>query len=630
MSPWLQRIGVFLLIVLLVVGGLGWATVEALDLEEHKRAAAAETQRAEQLRMAMWRIDGWIAPLLAREDSRPFAHYSAIHAPIPAMTRHTDPLPAGVVRLPSPLLDAQLPDWMLLHFQYTPTNPAATAWQSPQVLPAAWIERLRGRPFDLPLRNVTPDRAQLLAKISQDFSASLLAAMVKDYSVLSSPSDVALDFNQNPPWNFYNNSQQQQQLLPNSGAQAPQQAGYEDFGTRLSTLQKSRAPTRGSVERNSNLDLDQLTSSKDSGVPQSVELGGMVPLWFPYPTQPDYLLLVRYTRLGSKDVIQGVVFDWPRLQSDLKEMISDLFPEASFHPATEVLPGRPERVMTMLPVVLHPGPAAPAPAPSWTPLRIGLTLAWIAAALALIAVAFGGWSLIDLSERRIRFVSAVTHELRTPLTTLRLYLDMLNSGMVSDEKQKEEYLQTLAGESERLHRLISNVLDFSRLEKQRAKAAPTEIGVDELIESVRSTWTERCARAGKELIVENGVDSAVRVTTDTALVQQIVGNFIDNACKYSRSALDRRIWLRTHVNGAGSIAIEVEDCGPGVQPGERRSIFRAFRRGKSADVTAGGVGLGLALAERWAGMLGGRLAYHKGPQANGACFRLELPLAKAS
>src|SRR5205823_10671850 len=99
----------------------------------------------------------------------------------------------------------------------------------------------------------------------------------------------------------------------------------------------------------------------------------------------------------------------------------------------------------------------------------GLALAWTAALVALLAVCLGGWSLLDLSERRIRFVSAVTHELRTPLTTLRLYLDMLTGGLVKDPRQKEEYLQTLHAESERLHRLVANVLDFSRLENQRPR-----------------------------------------------------------------------------------------------------------------------------------------------------------------
>ena len=92
--------------------------------------------------------------------------------------------------------------------------------------------------------------------------------------------------------------------------------------------------------------------------------------------------------------------------------------------------------MTSLPFQLDPGPLALPPEPGWTPLRVGLTLAWTAALVALLAVGLGGWSLLDLSERRIRFVSAVTHELRTPLTTLRLYLDMLISGLVREDTQR--------------------------------------------------------------------------------------------------------------------------------------------------------------------------------------------------
>ena len=117
--------------------------------------------------------------------------------------------------------------------------------------------------------------------------------------------------------------------------------------------------------------------------------------------------------------------------------------------------------MTALPFSARPRPGRRrSPNPGWTPLRVGLALAWAAALVALLAVGLGGWSLIDLSERRIRFVSAVTHELRTPLTTLRLYLDMLMNGLVRDEKQREEYIQTLNAEANRLSRLVGNVLDL--------------------------------------------------------------------------------------------------------------------------------------------------------------------------
>jgi len=113
------------------------------------------------------------------------------------------------------------------------------------------------------------------------------------------------------------------------------------------------------------------------------------------------------------------------------------------------------------------------------------------------------------------------------------------------------------------------------------------------------------------------------VTTDPQLVEQILGNLIDNACKYSRGATDNRVWLRARRDGR-SVLLEVEDRGPGVPARERRLIFRAFRRGRQADVTAGGVGLGLALAVRWARLLGGRLHVQPGVGDVGACFQLRL------
>src|SRR6185437_5435644 len=110
------------------------------------------------------------------------------------------------------------------------------------------------------------------------------------------------------------------------------------------------------------------------------------------------------------------------------------------------------------------------------------------------------WSLVDLAERRIRFVSAVTHELRTPLTSLRLYLDLLLSGMVQDEEKRREYLSTLNVESDRLHRLIDNVLDFARLERRRKGSTLQAMKTDEFLEQLRRTWSDRVAADAKELV----------------------------------------------------------------------------------------------------------------------------------
>src|SRR5262249_16312943 len=215
----------------------------------------------------------------------------------------------------------------------------------------------------------------------------------------------------------------------------------------------------------------------------------MRPQWLTAEDGSEMLVLVRTARIDNRTVYQGVVLDWPRLEAVLRDVVKDLYPDAKLIPVKDPTGVSPERAMTALPVQLDPGPTA---TPSgWTPLRFGLVLAGAAAPIAFAAVGLCGWSAIDLAERRFRFVSAVTHELRTPLTSLRLYLDLLLSGMVQDEEKRREYLATLNTESDRLHRLIDNVLDFARLEKRR-KAGAAEAGPGAgFVESVRPTWGHR-------------------------------------------------------------------------------------------------------------------------------------------
>jgi signal transduction histidine kinase len=203
---------------------------------------------------------------------------------------------------------------------------------------------------------------------------------------------------------------------------------------------------------------------------------------------------------------------------------------------------------------------------------------------------------------------------------------MLTGGLVTGEERRAEYLSTLNAETERLSRLVGNVLDFSRLENQRPRIEQSMVLLADLLEQVRATWQARCLDKEKELVLENTAGPDAQLATDVQLVLQIVGNLIDNACKYSHGAADRRVWLRARSAGADRIVLEVEDQGPGVAPGERTTIFRPFRRGRDADTSAGGVGLGLALAQRWARLLGGRLTLASAGPASGACFRLELPV----
>jgi signal transduction histidine kinase len=722
MRTWLRGkpggLAIFAVIAALVAGGLGWVTLAALRLEREQCEARAQAdyqsklrasqrlrdqerealrrQHAQQeaqakadyaakLRLALWRLDSRIAPFLAREDTRPYNHFSALYAPAVVLDRAGNRQDTPVVLEPSPLLNNDLPDWMLLHFQT-----AEGTWGSPQVLSSYTCGQLARNSVNV--TNVTPRRAHLLEELADPGMGRTLMSLVKceDLRLLAG-RDVQ------PP-------------AESPGAQpipAPVQANKDmaqlvprrmaDYGYASRAQQRNQTVQE---TRPQNFDDNAFAAwqntanykSWDFAVPGRtdtskavlVNLSPMVPVWLTRPGSPEQLLVARLVRIVPKlpdylgwlltlpkpglaanvavvalsqrgkpqlapptEACQGIVLDWPRLQSLLAGEVRDLFPEARFRPMRDEVPPHPERTMTALPVEMDPGPGAetaaakhaepvlePEPLPSppeptalgWTPLRIGLALSWAAALVGLVTVGLGGWSLIDLSQRRFRFVSAVTHELRTPLTTLRLYLDMLTGGMVQGEKRRAEYLHTLNTETDRLNRLVGNVLDFSRLENQRPRLDKAPVLVADLLEQVRATWKTRCLDGDKELVVSNEVAAEMSLVTDVQLVQQILGNLIDNACKYSRGAADRRIWLRARRAGPDGLVLEVEDGGPGVPPRERNAIFRPFHRGHDADTTAGGVGLGLALAQRWAQLLGGTLRLERALAAPGACFRLDLPL----
>jgi signal transduction histidine kinase len=656
-------------IAALLLGGLGWATWAALRVEADQRLAAAnaaeaeklylqQKEQADRLRLAVWRLDSRLTPALAREESRPYPQYFALHTPFPALTSTGIACAPGQVYLPSPLLTAEVPDWMRLHFQVDQT----TGWTSPQVVTDDLQKILRKQPIELALNNVTPQREELLSSLKERFPPASIMTTFRELGVTFSEnerdeqrwaellelwnSSRAGGRGANP--NFDSRAADASQKPAEAGLnQAPNQASNTyneqlDYAYRVIFRNKSRREGQWAYIYDDNranmpLALGGAFPAKTGMTFQTVEvqLGAMRPVWIPSADRPEFLLMVRGAKVGGKPVYQGFVVDWSKLQSLLSEEVADLFPDAKFVSIPPGEPVRPDRAMTALPVefdpVLEPLPAQPTPidpeslpSPGWTPLRIGLAFAWSAAIIALIAIGLGGWSLLDLSERRIRFVSAVTHELRTPLTTLRLYLDLLSSGLVSDEKQKGEYLTTLNAEADRLHRLIGNVLDFARLEKSRPsiEKRPTDVAL--LLDQLNRNWQERCAAAGKELVVENNLNEGMNITTDSGLIEQVVGNLIDNAQKYSRDANDPKIILRA-LSVDGMFAIEVEDRGPGVTKTERCSIFRPFRRGHDADVKAGGVGLGLALATRWAHLLGGKLSVGVGADGIGACFRLELP-----
>ena len=142
--------GAFVLVVALVVGGLGWVTVASLRVEAAQREATARADRVNQERLALWRLDGHLLPAVGLENNRPFGHYSTLYTQYPVWDAGQDAPASAALQLASPLLSADLPPWMLLHFQLDPER----GWESPQVVPPETAARLRDH-FNLNLTNVT-------------------------------------------------------------------------------------------------------------------------------------------------------------------------------------------------------------------------------------------------------------------------------------------------------------------------------------------------------------------------------------------------------------------------------------------------------------------------------------------
>jgi signal transduction histidine kinase len=255
-----------------------------------------------------------------------------------------------------------------------------------------------------------------------------------------------------------------------------------------------------------------------------------------------------------------------------------------------------------------------------------LLAAWFAVGGAVLASGLALRASRQLSERRARFVSAVTHELRTPLTTFRLYTDMLSSKMVPDEQKRQEYISTLTSEADRLGLLVENVLSYSRLEEGRAKREPAPVNVGELLDRASVRAKERAESCGAQLAVSVADDvRAATAIADEAAVEQIVFNLVDNACKHALTddADQKPIELDAR-RAARRLIVRVRDHGPGVDSSMRGRLFEPFSRGEG--VTAPGSGLGLALSRELARASGGELTYAAPRGGGGAAFELRLPL----
>lgn len=250
-----------------------------------------------------------------------------------------------------------------------------------------------------------------------------------------------------------------------------------------------------------------------------------------------------------------------------------------------------------------------------------LAVVWLAVILAMVGLWRNLREQAHLARKKDDFISAVSHELRTPLTSIRMYTEMLEKDWVKQESRKREYYGTMRQESERLSRLIENVLDFSRLQRGKKQFDFAIGNINDCVRDVVEMMRPYVERNGFVLVTE--LRDIEPFAFDRDAVMQIVINLIDNALKYAKDAQDKQIIVRCR-SQKHSAVIEVEDHGPGIPKSQQKRIFEAFYRcGDEATRQANGTGLGLALVKRFAQAHRG-LVEVLNAKPSGVIFRVHL------
>ncbi len=259
-----------------------------------------------------------------------------------------------------------------------------------------------------------------------------------------------------------------------------------------------------------------------------------------------------------------------------------------------------------------------------------LTITLILVLASLIAV--GGGVVLStvrsemaLARQKTTFVANVSHELKTPLTSIRMFSEMLKDGRQPDPEKQRKYLGLMTAETERLTRLINNVLDFSRMEKGRRSYDRRRFAAGLLAGAVVESERARLEPAGFAVAFRDLTGGAL-VEADEEAVKQALLNLLSNAEKYSTAVKSVEVEARRE---GGRVVIAVLDRGIGVPAAERERIFKEFYRvDKALTAPVQGSGLGLTIARRILRDMGGDVdALPR--EGGGSIFRIILPEAGA-
>jgi signal transduction histidine kinase len=220
------------------------------------------------------------------------------------------------------------------------------------------------------------------------------------------------------------------------------------------------------------------------------------------------------------------------------------------------------------------------------------------------------------------FVAAVSHEFRSPLTTLRTLTELLTHDRIADESRRKQSYLFLDRESNRLNRLVEDLLDFGRMESHRKQYRIEPRDAFALVRSAIADFTEEAVANGFHVELNLGPGPAT-VRADEEAFRRALRNLLENAVKYSPEC--RTVWVDGAVKDH-QVVISVRDDGMGIDPREQREIFQKFMRGNAAK-KAGikGTGIGLSMVQQIIEALGGQIRLESAVGV-GSTFTIVLPL----
>jgi signal transduction histidine kinase len=353
------------------------------------------------------------------------------------------------------------------------------------------------------------------------------------------------------------------------------------------------------------------------------------------PTGSPAFVSSRLTTDGLTAVIAG--------PSWLESVCREALPEASFRCALsdadgrvivgEAPPAQSAAVRTAaasrLPWTLHVSSIGDRSESNSSPRRN--LLLWVAAVLTVVW-STGAAFIVRAIGREARvaqlqsdFVAAVSHEFRSPLSSLCQISELLAGDRLNSDDVRRQAYGVLGRESERLRRLVEELLDFQRLEAGAVVYHFEQIDLSALLQSIVSDFQQRVTSEGF-LIELRSSDDATQVWADREALSRAITNLLDNAVKYSPE--HRTVWVEL-ASSDNRVSIAVQDRGLGIPLGEQRRIFDRFVRGAESKARRiKGAGIGLAMVERIVEAHGGEIRLTSQP-GEGSRFTLSIPAGAA-